>query len=138
MRRNRRGSNVIEFALLMPLYTAFMMGIIDYSYMIYQKSSITSAAQEGCRSASMMDPGLAEVNVGAVYAAANSRMKTQLIAKGVPCATGCTQATIAVSTYPTRALRCDLRVPFQSLTGLSPAPSHVKARAVVRLEYQRK
>lgn len=138
MRISRRGSNAIEFALLAPLYTAFMMGIIDYSWMVYQTSSVTAATQTACRSASMLDPGQNETQIAAVYTAANTRMKSNLIANGLPCASGCTQVTAAVGTYPNRAIRCDLRMPFQTLTGFSPAPTTVHSRAVVRLEYQRR
>ena len=138
MHNRRRGANAIEFALLAPLYTAFMMGIIDYSWMVYQTSSVTAAVQTGCRSASMMDPAQNETQIAAVYAAANAKMKANVIANGLPCATGCAQVTTAVGAYPNRALRCDLRVPFQTLTGFSPAPTTVHSRAVVRLEYQRR
>lgn len=138
MRTDRRGANAIEFALLAPLYIAFMMGIMDYSWMTYQTSSVTAAAQEGCRSASMMDTGVGEADMATVTAAANSRMQARLIAKGLPCASGCTRITVPVGAYPNRALRCDLRFPFQTLTGLSPAPGAVRSRAVVRLEYQRR
>ena len=138
MRISRRGSNAIEFALLAPLYTAFMMGIIDYSWMVYQTSSVTAATQAGCRSASMLDPGQNETQMSAVYAAANAKMKSNLVATGLPCSGGCFQATLAVGTYPNRAIRCDLRMPFQSLTGFSPTPNNINSRAVVRLEYQRR
>jgi Flp pilus assembly protein TadG len=138
MRTDRRGANAIEFAMLMPLYVAFMLGIIDYSWMTYQTSSVTASTQEGCRSASMMDPGVGEAQMSVVRAAANARMKAKVLEKGLPCATGCTQVTSAVGVYPNRSLRCDLRVPFNSLTGLSPAPANLRSRAVVRLEYQRR
>ena len=137
-RTDRRGSNVVEFALLAPLYIAFMMGIFDYSWMTFQASTVTAATQEGCRLAAMADPGLADAQMTAIYNTANTNMKNSLRAKGLTCATGCSAVTSVTGTYPNRAIRCDLRMPFQSLTGFSPAPTHVKSRAVIRLEYQRK
>lgn len=138
MRTNRRGSNIVEFALLFPLYVGFVMGIVDYGWLTYQKSAVTAATQEGCRSASMLDPGIGEVDLDDVYAAANARMKAKVIAKGLHCAVDCTQTTLVIGSYPNRAIRCDLDVPFTAITGLSPTPDSLSSRAVVRLEYQRR
>ena len=43
------GSNLIEFALVLPLLLTLVFGIIDFSLALYDKAVITNAAREGAR-----------------------------------------------------------------------------------------
>lgn len=50
MRSNsRRGSQVIEFALILPLLLILVFGIIDFSIGLYDKAVVTNASREGAR-----------------------------------------------------------------------------------------
>ena len=44
------GSNIVEFAFVMPLLLILVFGIIDFSIGLYDKAVITNAAREGARS----------------------------------------------------------------------------------------
>ena len=44
------GSNIVEFALVMPLLVMLVFGIIDFSIALYDKAVITNAVREGARS----------------------------------------------------------------------------------------
>lgn len=44
------GSNIVEFAFVMPLLVILVFGIIDFSIGLYDKAVITNAAREGARS----------------------------------------------------------------------------------------
>jgi Flp pilus assembly protein TadG len=43
------GSNIVEFALVLPLLLILVSGIVDLGLMIFDKAVITNAAREGAR-----------------------------------------------------------------------------------------
>ena len=43
------GSNLVEFAIVLPLLLTLVFGIIDFSLALYDKAVITNAAREGAR-----------------------------------------------------------------------------------------
>lgn len=44
-----RGSQIIEFALVLPLLMVLVFGIVDFSLALYDKAVITNASREGAR-----------------------------------------------------------------------------------------
>lgn len=55
-----RGAAALEFAILLPIFLALVLGTIDLSLMLYSKTVIGNAARDGARAASL----------GATYATA--------------------------------------------------------------------
>ena len=51
--RRRRGSAVVEFAVVLPLLLTILFGIIEYGYVFMVRQSLQHAAREGCRLASL-------------------------------------------------------------------------------------
>jgi Flp pilus assembly protein TadG len=47
--RLQTGSNIVEFALVLPLLLVLVFGIIDFSVLLFDKAVITNAAREGAR-----------------------------------------------------------------------------------------
>lgn len=47
--RCQAGSNLVEFALLLPLLLLLVFGIIDFGFALYDKAIITNAAREAAR-----------------------------------------------------------------------------------------
>ena len=47
--RRQEGSNLVEFALVLPLLLILVMGIVEVGLVIYDKAVITNAAREGAR-----------------------------------------------------------------------------------------
>jgi Flp pilus assembly protein TadG len=43
------GSNLVEFALVLPLLLILVFGIIDFGFALYDKAIITNAAREAAR-----------------------------------------------------------------------------------------
>lgn len=52
-RLHRSGQNLVEFALVLPLLTAFIFGIVEFGWAFYAYSELTSAAREGARYAAV-------------------------------------------------------------------------------------
>lgn len=48
-RRNERGQNLIEFALLFPLLLFLVLGIIDFSLLFFSYNTLANVAREGAR-----------------------------------------------------------------------------------------
>ena len=47
--RLQTGSNIVEFALILPLLLVLVSGIVDLGLALYDKAVITNAAREGAR-----------------------------------------------------------------------------------------
>jgi len=49
--RNDRGAVIVEATLVLPLFIAVILGLIDLGYAVFQTSQATNAARDGARSA---------------------------------------------------------------------------------------
>ena len=49
VRSRSRGASAVELALLFPFIMAILFGIIEFSFLLYDKAMITNAAREGAR-----------------------------------------------------------------------------------------
>jgi len=54
-RWNRRGSEVLEMALVMPLLVYLIFGMVEFGYFFYLKHNLQAAAREGARTASTLN-----------------------------------------------------------------------------------
>ena len=52
-RRRRTGSTLLEFALVLPVLIALIIGIMEFGWLVYNNMTIANAAREGARSASL-------------------------------------------------------------------------------------
>jgi Flp pilus assembly protein TadG len=52
-RRQQRGQTLVEFALVMPVFLLGVFGIIDGSRLVFLNSTLSQAAREGARQASV-------------------------------------------------------------------------------------
>ncbi len=134
----RRGGNAVEFALLMPVYLMIAFGVVDYGWVMYHVAALHSAAHHGCRSATLVDPGMGEADAGAVIEAAELAMVDRFEAYGPGCPVeGCIAQAELTGTVPQRSLVCTLTLPVDPMVGYVPVPVDLRATAVMRLEFQR-
>jgi len=47
--RNRKGTAIVEFAILLPLLLVIIFGTIEFGLLMYNKQVITNASREGAR-----------------------------------------------------------------------------------------
>jgi Flp pilus assembly protein TadG len=52
-RGRRRGQALVEFALVIPIFLLLLFGVVDFGRLIYMNSTVSQAAREGARLASV-------------------------------------------------------------------------------------
>ena len=61
------GSNIVEFALILPLLLVLVFGIIDFGLALFDKAVITNASREGARAGMVFSvPRLTDDQIRAV------------------------------------------------------------------------
>ncbi|MHB8901265.1 MAG: TadE/TadG family type IV pilus assembly protein [Thermoguttaceae bacterium] len=76
----RRGTTLVEFALVVPVVFVFVFGMIELSRYVMVQQALSSAAQRGCRTAALattlssseVDTAVRETLVGSLGPVANS------------------------------------------------------------------
>lgn len=141
MKRQRKGANVIEFALILPVFVALMGGTIDLGWAYFQYSGLSTAVLQGCREGAIVDPGMPDTNGPtsneiAIKAKAELAIKDTLAAQAVKCVNCAATATFQ-GTQPTRTLVCVGENDYKPLFGLGIGAMRLRASAARRLEWQR-
>ncbi|MEO0606238.1 MAG: TadE family protein [Myxococcota bacterium] len=131
----RRGTNAIEFSLLMPVFVIAVMALIDLSWLSFRQGAAQDAVQRGCRDASLVDPGRGEADVAALLDAARAAIKAEYDADG--CDT-CEIDAALTGTVPYRAVECSLEADHFGLTPFFGGARRFGSQATMRLEYQRR
>lgn len=49
MKRKQQGATIIEFALVLPLFLTFLLGILEFSRLLYTWNAANEATREGAR-----------------------------------------------------------------------------------------
>ncbi|TVQ88824.1 MAG: pilus assembly protein [Deltaproteobacteria bacterium] len=138
-RRDRRGSNIIEFSLLLPVFFTLIAGAIDVSWALSQQAALDDAVHRACRAGALVDPGDREAFVGDVVAEAERVLElamTASVAGG--CGDGGCDAVLELfGDPPTRSMRCDVQSEFTPLLGIVMSESTMTAGTVAMMEWQR-
>lgn len=136
MRRNasneRRGGTAVEFALLLPVFIALLVGVFDYGWMIYGKAMLDSAIHLGCRQGSMIDIAESDPKAAAV-----AQIKVELARFGLACGGDCVFSTDIRGEPPAQTLVCSVTRNNTALIGLYPVPGTITSTTGMRLEFQR-
>jgi len=137
-RRPRRGSNLIEFVLLLPLFLAFLSAVFDFSWFFFTQAVAQSSVRDGCRTGSVIHPD------DDPEAEARTNIADNMASfpfMGVDCssATGsrCDVEVTTSGTSPDELIECSITIDYPGLTGLIPMPDTVQARSTARFESQR-
>jgi hypothetical protein len=49
--KDQNGTAIVEFAIVLPILFLFVLGIIEFGALLYDKAVITNASREGARTA---------------------------------------------------------------------------------------
>jgi Flp pilus assembly protein TadG len=141
-RRNPSGGGAaVEFALVLPIFLALVMGALDYGYYFFSAQVVTGAAREGARAGTMVDPSK---GFGVAQPIAEQAAKDYMNNNNIGCPSGGTTC-ITVTNPPLNVTSGGVVVlmngidviisyQFKSLTGFSSimVPHNVAAHAVMR------
>jgi Flp pilus assembly protein TadG len=128
-RRDRRGAQAIEFALVMPLLMAFLAATTDYAFYFLRDSSFRNAVHLATRTAS------ATTATDDAEQAFRDALAPRITAAGFDVAQVTTTAT-QTGAAGDRFLEVSASLPWNGLTGLVPHPDSLGARLRIRLEDQ--
>jgi Flp pilus assembly protein TadG len=132
LRRARRGSNLIEFALILPVFVALFTGIMEFSWVFFLHAAVVNAVRDGCRA------GAVTPQTDSPDTAAIDHM-TYLMAAWSPCGTNaslCNFTAVSQGASPEESLVCTIDFTYEPLVGMVPAPERMTATATVLFELQ--
>ena len=95
MKRNDRGAAVVEFAIVMPLLVALLVGIAEFGRAYYVQTTLSGAAREGVRVMALKDSPSAAKSA-AISAAEPLAIAAGQIAVPANCSAG-SNATVTIS-----------------------------------------
>ena len=127
---NRRGSQAIEFALILPVFLMLVFGGIDFLWLMIEVAQVQQAVSSGCR-------GGAATGVNAYtdpYARAQELIEDTLFrTTRYNCSLGGCDVAVTESDLSSPEvlwMRCDLEVSHSSITGFIPGmPDTIAAAA---------
>ena len=127
--RSRRGSNAVEFALILPILITLLAGIVEWGWTLNQQMMVVQAAREGARA------GVSTPRDDDPETAAQARVVQSLNDMGLN-GSAATVTVSIVGAYPDELLQVNLALPHQPIIGLVPIPVDLKAALTMRLEEQ--
>lgn len=125
----RRGSNAVEFALILPILITLFAGIVEWGWTLNQQMMVVQAAREGAR------VGASTPRDEDPEGAASARVVESLNDMGLNGGAASVTATIT-GAYPDELIQVTLALPHQPIIGLVPIPVDLKAALTMRLEEQ--
>ncbi len=129
VRRDRRGTQAIEFALVLPLMLTLIAGTTDFAFYFMRDSTFRNAVHLAARTASAT---AATADAEAAFAAA---LGPRVTAEGFDVATLTTTATQS-GTAGDRFLEVSASLPWGGLSGLVPHPDTLAVSLRIRMEDQ--
>ena len=111
--RRRRGVELVEFALVLPLACVMLFSTMEFSWYMFQRGGVMDAARMGCRAAAQVNPNLDDVAGVAV-----ARVQAELELAGLECEDDCAILITDLSDAPLPRVVCEIRVPYVPLTGM--------------------
>jgi Flp pilus assembly protein TadG len=127
--RRRRGSNAVEFALILPILITLFAGIVEWGWTLNQQMMVLQAAREGARA------GVSTPRDDDPESAAQTRVVQSLNDMGLKGSAAAVTVNI-IGAYPDELLQVDLALPHEPIIGLVPMPVDLKAALTMRLEEQ--
>ncbi|QEZ44253.1 TadE/TadG family type IV pilus assembly protein [Cupriavidus oxalaticus] len=141
-RRQAAGSAAVEFAIVVPLLLAIVIGIVYYGMVLALQQVLTLAAEEGARAALRYPSGVSGTGAAATQAARvsaasamalgtlptsiSSAITPTNVAQAVPCASGSADLCVQVT----------LRLPTANIlpaVPMVPVPATLSGTAMVQL-----
>jgi hypothetical protein len=154
-RGRRRGSNAIEFAILLPVYLSLVSAGVDLGWLLFHRASLDFAVNRGCRDGSMVDYGALSTKHLAADRA-RVKMRDYMLQSGATCGESATcvhdgtnvviKAAMVDDGNPSTAdlsVQCEMGIRVRPVFGLMPYtgysrshPMYVGTTSILRAEFQ--
>ena len=135
---HRRGSAAIEFALVLPVFVMMIFGMMEFSWVFFQRTTVVHAVRNGCRAGSVVHPEGDDRGLPADVAEAT--ISDLLDDLGIDCSSSasCSFDISQVGSSPTEALDCSFSMEWEPLMGIDlvPHPDQLTARSIMQFEMQ--
>jgi len=128
-RRPERGAAAVEFALVLPVFLAFVFGIVEAGRLMEAQHAVTAAARAGAREAALSGATTASTTAAALGALGGAGISTVGIS---PTMTPSDPSTAA----PDTSVSVTVTVPYSSVTwvGMYFRGVHLTATTTLRKE----
>ncbi len=137
-RRQRRGSNAVEFALVLPVFVALIFGMMEFSWVFFQRTTVVHSVRNGCRAGATVHPD--GDDRGSPATVAQDAIEGYLSELGLDCGANisCTFDIQQVGSTPSENLDCSFSMDWEPLLGLAmvPHPDQITARSIMQFELQ--
>ncbi len=128
MMHRRRGSNAVEFALVLPFLVGVMALVVDWGLYFQSRRAVLDSVRDGVRA------GVA-APFDSVEDVALEHTTLILQASGLSCDHGgCKIETAVVDDLDLLVLEMDLIVPYTPVFGLFPTPQTYRVRFAMAIE----
>ena len=135
--QSQKGSVLVEFALILPVFLTLLFGVVTFSLALYNKTVLTMATREGARAGAMYVATAAANIAAANTAAANTATNTtkavcqnKLISFG-----SSITPSVTSSVDGNKMIIVDASISFTGLY-ISPSAITISASSTMRTEYQ--
>jgi len=127
-RQKRRGSQAVEFALIFPVFVAFVFGGIDYFWYLLQRYEFTDAVTSGCRTGAIAgsSPYVDAMDI------AGDTITDNISSMGVCDGVNLCSVYIDANEGPTDdvwMLECSAELRYHPLAGMIPMPTLLTANS---------
>ncbi len=114
-RANRRGTAAVEFAIVVPIFIAFVFGIFEFGRLVMVQQLITTASREGARLA---------ITENAAASGVQSAVDAYLTNASVSSATVTVTPSTLASAQPGDTITVAVQIPFEEVSWL-PSPMFI-------------
>ena len=119
-KKARRGTAVVEFALVAPVFLLFLMGIMEFGRVMMVQNVLITAAREGARAA---------IITGATAASVQAKATSYASTCGVPGTTATVVPANLSTATTTTPIKVTVSVNFNNVSWL-PAPWFLKNKTL--------
>lgn len=130
-RRFRRGSQAVEFALVLPVLVGMLLALVDYGWFFLRQALVVNAVREAMRFGSIQSPDAADAEGDCspcTSGTAEQIVATLATYDIIIDATEVTPTIIAVES--TCALSLTPTIPFDPMVGFVPTPNTFDVNAI--------
>ena len=137
----RRGANTVEFALVLPVFTTFLLFTVEFGVYLFQQQNLYSAVIRGCRNAATYHPNDTG-NENPATVATNYISQFMLDRVGIDCADTDVDCTFTnwsgQDTDGAYRVKCDASIAYDGLIlpmGRLESTPPIRARSMENMEF---